>query len=89
MQFVKRDSRNGGRFISPGFQVPLSISTDLQIALASSDVVVPQGTVEFADTTLLPGRFRIRFGSVVLDVMESQIIKDGISHNWVLDDGGS
>jgi hypothetical protein len=38
--------------------------------------------VKFADTTILPGRFTIQFGDVELDVMSSQVLVNGVRHDW-------
>jgi hypothetical protein len=89
VQFSMRDSGAGQARVSPIFKVPVSISSDSQITLTSPNVTIPQGLIEFSDTTTMPGRFRIRFGDVVLDVMEARIIADGVSHNWVPDDAGT
>ncbi len=84
VQFVQRRDADT-RLISPSFNVPVLISEELEVVLESRDTIVPNGTVEFADTTCLPGRFRIRFGDVELDVMEARIVENGNNRKWVPD----
>ena len=79
---VRCDTREGGKLVSPRFDVPGHYSESCEVVLSSRHVVIPGGNVKFADATILPGRFTIQLGTVELDVMESQILVDGVSHNW-------
>ena len=79
---VRCDTREGGKLVSPRFDVPGHYSESCEVVLSSRHVVIPGGKVKFADTTILPGRFTIQLGRVELDVMESRILVDGVSHNW-------
>jgi hypothetical protein len=45
--------------------------------------MIPGGRIEFADTTLMPGRFTIRLGQTVFDVMPSRINVDGQDFEWL------
>jgi hypothetical protein len=45
-------------------------------------VSIPGCVVEFYDTTLLPGRFQIRIGDVLFDVMERGIEVGGKEVDW-------
>jgi hypothetical protein len=53
------------------------------VVLDSASVIIPGGRIEFADTTLLPGRFTIRVGQTVFDVMQSGIDVDGQPFEWL------
>lgn len=82
VQFLQRQDANT-RLTSPIIDVPVLISEEQEIVLKSRDTIVPHGTVEFVDTTLLPGRFRIRFGDLELDVMEARILVNGGNREWI------
>jgi hypothetical protein len=83
VKFEQRDSREGGDLVSPSIAVPIRVDHESAIELSSGHVQVPGGIIEFADTTLMPGRFRIRFGDETLDVMEARIIVDGVDRAWI------
>jgi hypothetical protein len=53
------------------------------VILDSPEVTIPGGRIEFADTTLLPGRFTIRLGQAVFDVTQSGITVDGEQFEWL------
>jgi hypothetical protein len=79
---VQCDTREAGKLVSPRFDVPGHYAEGCEVVLSSRHVVIPGGKVKFADTSILPGRFTIQFGTVELDVMESQILVDGVAHPW-------
>ena len=52
------------------------------VVLRSDNVSIPGCVVELYDTTLLPGRFKIRVGDVLYDVMERGIIVGDKEFDW-------
>jgi hypothetical protein len=68
--------------VSPQFPVNLPIETQQVVDLRSEDVSIPGCVVEFCDTTMLPGRFKIRIGEVTYDVMEKGIEVAGKVFDW-------
>jgi hypothetical protein len=69
--------------VSPKFPVRVDMDEPLQMALISPDCTIPNAVIEHADTTLLPGRFRIRFGNTTIDVMSARINVDGKNYEWL------
>jgi hypothetical protein len=67
---------------SPEFRVALPIDSPREIELRSAKSAPPGVSIEFCDTTILPGRFQIRIGSSLYDVMERGIIVDGKEFDW-------
>jgi hypothetical protein len=65
------------------FDVAGPVARAYRVELVSDDVVIPEGTIEFSDVTILPGRFRIRLGGSEFDVMEARILVDGKEHAWL------
>ena len=78
VQFEQPD-RN---LLSDEFKVEVRVETPRTFSLRSGTISYPNVTVDFYDTTLLPGRFRIRVGRTLFDVMERGIIIDGNEHEW-------
>jgi hypothetical protein len=77
------------QFSNPGSgrrsqQFPVEVNCEQRqvVILDSPSVTIPGGRIEFADTTLLPGRFQIRFGEKVFDVMVGTIEVDGQPFEW-------
>ncbi len=68
--------------LSDEFNVELRLESPRTFDLQSGTISFPNVTVEFYDTTLLPGRFRIRVGGTLFDVMERGVISDGDEHEW-------
>lgn len=68
--------------LSDEFKVELKLEAPRTFELRSGTIPFPDVTVEFHDTTLQPGRFRIRVGSTVFDVMQRAVIIDGNEHEW-------
>ena len=68
--------------VSPEFPVDLPVRDTQMIILRDGGVTILGGTIEFADTTLLPGRFQIRIGETLFDVMERGIIVNGRDIEW-------
>lgn len=68
--------------LSDEFNVELWLETPRTFDLRSGAISCPNVKVEFYDTTLLPGRFRIRVGRTLFDVMERGVIIDGYEHAW-------
>ena len=79
---VRFETRDGGKFVSPEVETPERVTEAYEIALTSGNEAIPGGKVEFADPTILPGRFTMRFGEVELDVMSSQVLVNGVVHDW-------
>ena len=78
MQFSQPDRG----LVSPVFTVALPVETPRAIGLRSGTIPVPGCAVEFHDTTLLPGRFQLRVGKTLYDVMESRIEVSGKVIRW-------
>lgn len=83
VQFEQPD-RN---LLSDEFEIELKLETPRTFELRSGTIPFPDVTVEFHDTTLLPGRFRLRVGNTVFDVMQRAVIIDGHEHKWHRSDG--
>jgi hypothetical protein len=66
---------------SPEFPVNLAVDRSFEIVL-NGDVAIPGGEIEFSDTTFLPGRFKIRIGDTLFDVMEYRIVVNGTDIRW-------
>ena len=83
VQFIQPEGGlEGTRVVSPIFTINTPVKQAFQAELTSADVAIPGAVVEFSDTTILPGRFRIRFGDKSFDVMSSRIIVDGQDVGW-------
>ncbi len=78
VQFVQPDAG----LISESFQVKIRCEKHEEIVLSSASAKIPGGEIEFADTTLLPGRFMIRIGGSRFDVMQRRIDVDGKPSDW-------
>lgn len=81
-QTVVQFTRPGRRLVSPEFPVNLPLADPQVVELHSDDVPIHGCVVEFHDTTLLPGRFRIRIGDRLFDVMERGIEAGGKKVDW-------
>jgi hypothetical protein len=68
--------------ISPEFPVNLRIEKPTIIILDGPNARIPNGTVDFFDITLLPGRFQFVIGNTRFDVMSSRINVDGKDYDW-------
>jgi hypothetical protein len=68
---------------SPEFHVDGKVDAPQSVDLRSGDISIPIGKVEFSDTTMYPGRFRIRFGDQEFDVMEPGIEVGSKAHPWL------
>ena len=44
--------------------------------------IIPNTELTFHDTTLLPGRVTLKVNDHVIDIMQRNIIVDGIEHDW-------
>jgi hypothetical protein len=71
----------GKGLASDSFRIDRRIGERQVVVLDSDSVTIPGGQIEFADTTLMPGRFTIRIGQTIFDVMPSRIDVDG-KHFW-------
>ena len=78
VQFARPDRR----LVSPEFPINLPIEESRVAILRSDDVAIPNCVVEFYDTTILPGRFKIRIGDTLFDVMERGIIVGDKEYDW-------
>jgi hypothetical protein len=72
--------------ISKSFPIELHLEKRQQITLDSPATTVPGGRIEFADTTILPGHFRIRVGESLFDIMVRGIEVNGQQFEWLHDD---
>ena len=68
--------------VSPEFPVKLAVQARQVADLRSKKLSIPGCTVEFRDTTIMPGRFQVRVGTVLYDVMRRGIIVDGTEYKW-------
>ncbi|WP_435016215.1 hypothetical protein TA3x_003779 [Tundrisphaera sp. TA3] len=68
--------------VSPEFPIDIPIETPRVAVLRSERLDVPGCEVEFFDPTILPGRFQIRIGKVLFDVMPARIVVDDVDHGW-------
>lgn len=73
----------GRALMSRGFRVDVHVEKRMNLVLDSSSTAIPEGRVEFADTTILPGRFKVRIGQSLFDVMERGLEVDGSSSGWL------
>ena len=69
--------------MSRGFRVDIHVEKRMNLVLDSSSTAIPEGRVEFADMTILPGRFKVQIGQSLFDVMERGIDVDGRSSEWL------
>ena len=79
---VVRFSQPDRGLVSPDFPVDLEIEAPTVVDLRSGAATIPGSTIEFSDTTMWPGRFRIRVGRTLFDVMERGMIVDGVERDW-------
>lgn len=68
--------------VSKTFPISLRLDDRREVVLDSATVAIPSGRIEFADTTILPGRFKLRFGDTLFDVMQRGINVDGQLSEW-------
>jgi hypothetical protein len=87
VRFVQPRKYEGYRPTSPKFAVEAVVQKSLELELGDAAKNLPGATIEFSDTTILPGRIRIRYGGRTFDVMESRIIVDGADVSWLHDEG--
>jgi hypothetical protein len=73
----------GKRYVSAEFEVDYPFQKPHVIILDSGYVVIPGGAIEFYDASPLPGRFQIRIGGTLFDVMEEHIFINGHYHAWI------
>jgi hypothetical protein len=69
-------------WISPKFPMDGHPEGAWSVELRSGEAEIPGGEIEFSDTSLLPGHFRIRLGTRRFDVMEARLEVDGRPHRW-------
>lgn len=74
--------RPGKELVSPRFTVETTCEACETVVLRSPEVRIPNGSVEFCDTTLLPGRFVILFEDVRFDVMEARVYCNDEEFDW-------
>lgn len=78
VQFVQP----GAGLVSPRITVMLGLDKPYDLSLDAASVPIPGGHIEFADTTILPGRFKMRIGNKLFDVMVREIYVDGKPMRW-------
>ncbi|MBD3672296.1 MAG: hypothetical protein HUJ26_02110 [Planctomycetaceae bacterium] len=78
IQFIQPDRH----LVSPEFSIDLEVSKSQTVELRSADIPITGMTVEFHAPTLLPGRFQIRIGQQLFDVMQARIVVDGTTYEW-------
>lgn len=81
-QVVAQFTRPDFKLASPEFPVDLPIDKPQAAVLRSHELSIPGCIIEFCDTTTLPGRFRVRIGKSLFDVMEARIEVDGRVFDW-------
>ena len=64
------------------FPVKVPVDAPQVVDLRSRSSAIPGCKIEFFDTTILPGRFKIRIGASLYDVMERGIFVDGKEFEW-------
>jgi hypothetical protein len=74
--------------VSPRFEIATTIPQGYTLELASDDLQVPNGSIQFADVTVFPGQFKIRLGGSHFDVMPARIFVDGSEYDWLPAPGG-
>jgi hypothetical protein len=72
-----RFARAEVKLVSPEFRVDIPVEKPQEVVLRSDAVAIPGCVIEFCDTTILPGRFKIRIGDALYDVMERGIVVEG------------
>jgi hypothetical protein len=84
------------RFIQPGkgmvskwFDIAASVEERRDIVLDSASVSVPLGKIEEADTTTLPGSFKVRVGGVVFTVLQRGIYAGDKYSEWLNEQSGN
>lgn len=75
--------------VSPKIRIPIAVNLDAQVRLQRDTNSIPHGTIEFMDTTTMPGRFQLRFGDVMIDVMPSSIVVNDVSYDWLSRDSAA
>jgi hypothetical protein len=78
VQFLRTDEG----LASPEFRVNMPAASPQEVDLRSGNSVIPGCSIEFSDTTILPGRFKIRIGTTLFDVMERGIFVEGKEFDW-------
>jgi hypothetical protein len=81
-QVVAQFARPDLKMVSPEFPIDLPIGEPHAAILRSRELSIPGCIIEFCDTTILPGRFRVRIGKSLFDVMEARIEADGRVFDW-------
>lgn len=83
---IVRFFQPGKNLISPPFRTGLRVDRRHEIVLDSRSIEIPGGQIEFWDTTILPGRFTIRLGETLFDVMSAGIDVNGSPTQWLAND---
>jgi hypothetical protein len=78
VQFVQHERG----LVSARFPINVPVARSETIVLDSDRAPIPQGTIGFSDTTVLPGRFKISFGGSEFDVMQRAIVVNGKEYAW-------
>ena len=81
-QVIVQFARGDLNLVSPEFPANVPLDTPRVVVLRSHDVSIPGCVVEFCDTTILPGRFKVRIGEVLYDVMVRGIVVDDKEFDW-------
>ncbi len=87
VKFVQPRGFDNPRMVSPDFLVEAAVAQSIELDIRDVEKSLPGAKIEFSDTTILPGRIRIRYCGRTFDVMSSRIIVDGVDQSW-LQDGG-
>jgi hypothetical protein len=70
-------------YVSPVFKVDVPFQSPYVVKLDSDELPIPGATIEFSDTTPMPGRFKIRVGQTLFDIMEERIFVDRREYSWI------
>ena len=73
----------GKGLISRSIRLDIPVQKRENVVLDSPSTAIPGGRIEFADTTILPGRFKIRIAETLFDVMVNRIEVDGKPIEWL------
>lgn len=80
---IVRFTQAGARLFSKPFRIDHHVERREVVVLDSPAAKIPGGSIVFADTTVMPGKFTIRIGEKRFDVMSRGIEVDGESFDWL------
>jgi hypothetical protein len=72
----------GVGLVSDWFLIKMAFAERLEVTLDSISAPIPGGRIQFADTTILPGRFQLQIADDNFDLMERAIYVNGRPSSW-------